>query len=149
MDVPTGTWLSQLILAHLDPLAAQAVTTAQAQVPWYREIGRDRLHTVFKAAYATLATIFPANDLTPMRQYMEQVIAERLQQGAPAEGLIHVATILEAGVLALIDQEREAAPQHTVAATRQMQVATKNLLLIISGINLRVLSKLPSLPPHS
>ena len=44
MESAYGPWLADLILSNLDSLARTAVTTARAQVPWYRGLPPDQLH---------------------------------------------------------------------------------------------------------
>ena len=147
MDLSTGNWLATLILNNADHLARMAVMTARAQVPWYRSIDPDRLQVLFVRAYQALALSFSTGGIAPMRSYIEQVIPQRLQDGAPAEGLIQVATLLEAGVQQLIARERAADPAQVSGAERQLSTVVKSMRLVISGINLRLLNKLPDLPP--
>ena len=147
MDLSTGNWLAALISTNADHLARLAVMTARAQVPWYRSIDPDRLQVLFVRAYQALAQTFSSGELTPLRSYIDQVIPQRLRDGAPAEGLIQVATLLEAGVQQLIAQERATDPVRATAAERQLSTVVKSMRLLISGINLRLLNKLPDLPP--
>ena len=81
-----------------------------------------------------------------MRAHMEQAITERLRQGAPVEGILQLSTLLEAGITDLIHRETQADPVRVASAERLLVMTSKNLRLIISGINLRLLSKLP--PVH-
>jgi hypothetical protein len=97
-------------------------------------------------SYTMLAQTLLTGDITPMRTHMEQAITERLSQGAPVEGILQLSTLLEAGVRDLILRETTADPTRVAAAERLLVMTSKNLRLIISGINLRLLSKLP--PVH-
>ncbi|HMA33042.1 MAG TPA: hypothetical protein VKY74_01075 [Chloroflexia bacterium] len=147
MENPTGIWLSELILTHADRLALQAVVAACAQVPWYRQFPPDVLQGTFVSTYQTLAQVFPTLDITPMRVYMDRVIVERIRAGAPAESLMAVASLLESGVHALIDQQPAPGAARAAEAHRLTLAITKNLRLILSGINLRLLTDQSGLAP--
>ena len=141
MENATGEWLAALILDHLDLLAAAATATALAQVPWYQTFPPAAVREMFRQSYRALAQVFPTHDITPMRRYVEEVITERLRSGAPAEGLIAVATILEDEVHRLIERESRDDPRRAADAARQLMAVTKNMRMIMSGINLRLLTE--------
>jgi hypothetical protein len=146
METLAGAWLSDLIRSNLTSLAVNATTVARAQVPWYRNVPPEQLRGMLATSYTMLAQTLLSGDITPMRTHMEQVITERLSQGAPVEGILHLSTLLEAGVTDLIHRDPQVDPARVAAAERLLVMTSKNLRLIISGINLRLLSKLP--PVH-
>jgi hypothetical protein len=146
METLAGAWLSDLIRSNLISLAVNATTVARAQVPWYRNVPPEQLQGLLATSYTMLAQTLLTGDITPMRAYMERAITERLSQGAPVEGILQLSTLLEAGVRDLILRETTADPTRVAAAERLLVMTSKNLRLIISGINLRLLSKLP--PVH-
>lgn len=146
METLAGAWLSDLIRANLIGLVDYAVTVARAQVPWYRDVPPEQLEGMFTVSYRMLAQTLLTGDINPMRAHMEQVITERLRQGAPVEGILQLSTLLEVGVRDLMERQVGAEPARVAGAERLLVTTSKNLRLIISGINLRLLSKLP--PVH-
>ena len=146
METLAGAWLSDLIRANLPSLVAYATTVARAQVPWYRNLPPEQLEVMFTTTYRMLAQTLLTGDIGPMRGHMEQAITERLLQGAPVEGILQLATLLEVGVHDLMARQVGADPDRVAGAERLLVMTSKNLRLIISGINLRLLSKLP--PVH-
>jgi len=149
MENATGEWLAALILDHLDLLAAEATATALAQVPWYQTFPPAAVREMFRESYRALAQVFPTHDITPMRNYVEEVITERLRSGAPAEGLIAVATILEDEIHRLIERDSRDNPRRGADAARQLMAVTKNMRMIMSGINLRLLTERAPEPRRS
>jgi len=147
METLAGAWLSDLIRANLPGLTDYAVTVARAQVPWYRTVPPEQLQGMFATTFRMLAQTLLTGDIAPMRGHMEQAITERLSQGAPVEGILQLSTLLEAGIRDLIRQQQGADPQRVAGAERLLVMTCKNLRLIISGINLRLLSSLP--PVHN
>lgn len=139
MAKTVGLWLSELILAHLDTLAAEAVAMAQAQVPWYSTLPAPAVHTVFVNTFQALAATCAAEDVGPMRTYVERVVVDRLNNGAPAEGLIALATLLEGTIHRLINRDGSGDPLRAAQASRQLMAYTKSLRMLMSGINLRLL----------
>ena len=141
MSKVVGSWLSDLILAHLDSLANEAVAIAQAQVPWYSTLPTPAVHRIFVTTYQMLAATCAADDVLPMQIYVERVIEDRISSGAPAEGLIALATLLEGTIHRLINRESTADPLRAAQASRQLMSYTKSLRMLMSGINLRLLIK--------
>ncbi len=139
MSKATGLWLSELILAHLEPLASEAVAIAQAQVPWYQELPVPAVQAIFATTYRILAETCASDDITPMQTYVDRVITDRIHSGVPAEGLIAVATLLEGTIHRLINRESTADPLWAAQASRQLMGHTKNLRLLMRGISLRLL----------
>ncbi|MDQ2809461.1 MAG: hypothetical protein M3Z04_21510 [Chloroflexota bacterium] len=139
MSKAVGLWLSDLILAHLDTLASEAVAIAQAQVPWYSTLPAPAVQAVFVTTYQMLAATCAADDVLPMQTYVERVIMDRINNGAPAEGLIALATLLEGTIHRLINREGSADPLRAAHASRRLMDYTKSLRLLMSGINLRLL----------
>jgi hypothetical protein len=147
METLAGAWLSDLIRANLSSLTEYATTVARAQVPWYRSVPPEQLQGMFATTYQILAQTLLSGDIAPMRGHMEQAITERLRQGAPVEDILQLSTLLEAGVADLIRHQPGADPQRVAGAERLLVMTSKNMRLIISGINLRLLSRLPPVPP--
>ncbi len=143
METLSGAWLSDLIRSNLTSLTTYAVTVARAQVPWYRTVPPEQLEVMFTTSYRVLAQTLLTGDISPMRGHMEQAITERLRQGAPVEGILQLSTLLEVGVRDMMARQAGADPDRIAGAERLLVMTSKNLRLIISGINLRLLSKLP------
>jgi hypothetical protein len=131
--------LAQLILANHGALTERAVEQARAQVPWHRTLAPGPLHRMFTQDYRALAEMLESNDTAALRAYVIQTGEQRIQMGAPAESLIAGATLIEENVRWLIDRELAADPAVAREATRRVQIATKNIRMILSGINLRLL----------
>lgn len=129
--------LPQLILNHCSQLTCRTAEQARAQVPWYRSLPPDTLDRMVSEDYQRLAQTLQSNDLYALRTYIEQTGQERLQMGAPAESLIAVATLMEANVRRLIDTEWAIYPLLAHDATRRMQATTRNIGMILRGLNLR------------
>jgi hypothetical protein len=135
-----GHWVSELIKANLDELATEAVTLAQAQVTLYSRLSTEVVKDMFTTTYRALADTLDSGSIEPMRAHMEVVIPSRIQSGASAESLIALATLLEGTVHRLILREQ---PDPLVAAeaSRSLMAQTKNARLILTGINLRLLTQ--------
>lgn len=146
METLAGAWLADLIRSNLFSLSESAMTVARAQVPWYHNVPPEQLQTMFSTTYWMLGQTLLTGDISPMRGHMEQAITERLRQGAPVEGILQLSTLLEAGVIELIHHQQGVEPLRVASAERLLVMTSKNLRLIISGINLRLLSRLP--PVH-
>ncbi len=138
MSKAGGLWLSDLILTHLDSLATEAVAIAQAQVPWYQTLPMSVALEIFVNTYRALAETCAADDVEPMRTYVSQVIEDRIRGGAPAEGLIALATLLEGTIHRLINRESSADPLWAAQVSRQLMGQTKSIRMLMSGINLRL-----------
>src|SRR4051794_37699824 len=134
-EAPT---LAQLIRTHSTQLTRRAVEQARAQVPWYRTLPPDAVQQMFAQDYQALAQALQSNDVAPLRAYVEQMGEERIHSGASAESMIAVATLIEESVRWLIDQELATYPAEARDATRRVQTLTKNIRMILSGINLRL-----------
>ncbi len=139
-------WAARLIDSHRDALTERALDLARAQIPWYHSQSPDTLRRMFSDDYRALAQVLRTNDTAALRTHIEQVATECIHRGAPAAGLIAMASLLEESVRALI--EREAAnPAVAAEATRRVQVITKNISMILSGVNLRLLTQSQQPPP--
>lgn len=121
MDPPIGIWLSDLILRHLDELAAGLTDDARRQIAPYRTMEREVVHTLFVALYRVVAQSFAQEDVTPLRTYLEHVVAGRMRDGASGAGLIQLAGKSQARVLALIERETAADPARRAAAVPVFQ----------------------------
>ncbi|HMA34538.1 MAG TPA: hypothetical protein VKY74_08655 [Chloroflexia bacterium] len=137
---------AELVVAHLESLVARTLPAACSQVPWYRSLPAAVLQEMFRHDYEALAAMLASNDMAALRAYVEQTGIERIGKGASAPALIAAAALLENEVSQLIAVEM--APDHAsaIAATRRVQLITKNVRMILSGINLRLLTQ-PAAPP--
>ena len=136
-------WLADLILAHLSQLTAQATAHARAQVPWYQAQPEARIHNLLAGDYRALAVALRANDIPGLRVHVERVTQDCIRSGAPAIELIQVAELVEAEVRILIEADLTENSALAADAMRRMQTLTKNIRMIISAINLRLLTNLP------
>ena len=132
--------LTQLILQHCAQLTNRTGEQACAQVPWFRTLAPDALERMFTEDYQQLARMLQTNDVGMLRTYIEQAGQARLQMGAPAESLIAAAALMEENLRRLIDAELVAYPPAAKDATRRVQMATRNVRMILSGLNLRRLT---------
>jgi hypothetical protein len=130
--------LAQLMFTHDALLIHRTVEQAQAQVPWYRTLAPDTLHRMFVRDYQALVQALQSNDSSTLRTYVEQMGEERIVMGATAENLIASVTLIEESVRWLIDRELAPYPVAARDATRRVQTITKNIRMILSGINLRM-----------
>lgn len=144
MDTSTNTWLTELVQTNLDILAARAADAARARVSWYRNIPPERLHTMFATTYGVLAEVFPADNLTPLRLYMDAVITERIRSGATALDLLDVIAIIESELIRLIDAQTDVPAARRLEASRQTTTIIRNMRMILSSINLRLLTQAPA-----
>jgi hypothetical protein len=137
-----------LITTHLDSLVARTLQIAVAQVPWYHNFAEAELAQMFRRDYQALAEVLGNNNMAALRTYVEQTGMARIAQGASAPELITIATLLEAGVSHLIATEMGTASTQAAEATRRVQMVIKNMRMILSGINLRLLTHVNSSPPR-
>ena len=133
-----GLTLAQLIRTQSAVLIEHTVEQACAQVPWYRTLPPEALHRMFNQDYQALARVLESNDTAALRVYVVETGEQRLQTGAPAESLIAVATLIEENVRRLVDRELAGDPTAAHDATRRVQIVTRNIRMILSGINLRM-----------
>src|SRR5690348_9190273 len=148
MNLPNkeGLMLAQLIRTQSAGLIERTVEQACAQVPWYRTLAPDAIQRMFTQDYQALAQVLESNDNAALRVYVVETGEQRLETGAPAESLIAVATLIEENVRRLIDRELASDPTAIHDATRRVQIVTKNIRMILSGINLRRLVNAPRQP---
>lgn len=130
--------LAQLMLTHSALLIHRTVEQARAQVPWYRTLPPETLQRMFARDYQALAQALQSSDITVLRAYVEQMGEERILMGATAESIIAVMTLIEESMRWLIDRELAAYPTEARDATRRVQTITKNIRMILSGLNLRL-----------
>jgi hypothetical protein len=144
-----GATLAELIRSHNDALTERTVEQACAQIPWYRTLSAGAIRRMFKQDYQALAQMLESNDTATLRAYVNQTGEQRIKLGAPAESLIAVATLIEENVRRLIDRELKADPALARDATRRVQIITKNIRMILSGINLRLIVDAHPPPPSA
>ena len=147
METPIGTWLSQLVLAHLDELAREMGTEARRTMPIYRAMEPEVVHPLFVALYQVLAQSFAVGDIAPLRAYLERVTADRIRDGASADGFIKLAELSQQGIVRLIRQELPQDPERAADAIRMAQNVNNNARLMLSEINLRLLNRRPGTRP--
>ncbi|HET7080165.1 MAG TPA: hypothetical protein VFM49_22255 [Chloroflexia bacterium] len=141
METPIGTWLSQLVLTHLDELAQEMATEARRTMPIYRAMEPEVVHPLFAALYQVLAQSFAVGDTAPLRAYLERVTADRMRDGASADGFIKLAELSQQGLLRLIRQELPQDPERAADAIRIAQNMNNNARLMLSEINLRLINR--------
>jgi hypothetical protein len=141
METPIGTWLSQLVLTHLDELAQEMATEARRTMPIYRAMDPEVVHPLFVALYQVLAQSFAVGDTAPLRAYLERVTADRIRDGASADGFIKLAELSHQGLTRLIRQELPQDPERAADAIRIAQNMNNNARLILSEINLRLINR--------
>jgi hypothetical protein len=141
METPIGTWLSQLVLTHLDELAQEMATEARRMMPIYRAMDPEVVHPLFVALYQVLARSFAVGDIAPMRSYLERVTADRMRDGASADGFIKLAALSQQGITRLIQKESAPDPERAADAIRMAQAVNNNARLILSEINLRLINR--------
>jgi hypothetical protein len=141
METPIGTWLSQLVLTHVDALAEEMATEARRTMPIYRAMDPEVVHPLFVALYQVLAQSFAMGDTAPLRAYLERVTADRIRDGASADGFIKLAELSHQGLTRLIQQELPQNPERAADAVRIAQNMNNNARLILSEINLRLINR--------
>ena len=141
METPIGAWLSQLVLTHLDELAQEMATEARRTMPIYRAMDPEVVHPLFAALYQVLAQSFAVGDIGPLRFYLERVTAERMRDGASADGFIKLAELSHHGLVRLIRQELAQDPERAAEAMRVAQNVNNNARLMLSEINLRLINR--------
>ena len=141
METPIGTWLSQLVLAHLDELAQEMAAEARRTMPMYRAMDPEVVQPLFVALYQVLAQSFAVGDIAPLRSYLERVTADRIRDGASADGFIKLAGLSQQGITRLIQQELAQNPECAADAIRMAQTVNNNARLILSEINLRLINR--------
>jgi hypothetical protein len=141
METPIGTWLSQLVLTHLDELAQEMATEARRTMPIYWAMEPQVVHPLFAALYQVLAQSFAVGDTAPLRAYLERVTADRMRDGASADGFIKLAELSQQGLLRLIRQELPQDPERAADAIRIAQNMNNNARLMLSEINLRLINR--------
>ena len=145
--VPIGSWLAQLIQAHLEELAAGLGDAARQQIPLYRALDPALVQLLFTAFYQVLAQTFALNDIMPMRRYLENVTSDRIRDGASAAAFIQLAAIGATQLNLLLAQAAPDDPHLIREATRHLQSVNTQVRLILSEINLHLATHVPPTSP--
>jgi len=116
-------------------------TEARRTMPMYRAMDPGVVHPLFVALYQVLAQSFALGDIAPLRAYLERVTADRIRDGASADGFIKLAGLSQQGIARLIQQESAQDPARAADALRTAQTMNNNARLILSEINLRLINR--------
>jgi hypothetical protein len=130
-----------LIEAHLDHLLDQTGLRAIAQVPWYHQLPQGAQANMFRQDYQAVVRMLLTDDMVALRTFLDETVPPRLSQGAPATGLITAASLMETEIGQLVVAELGDDPARAAETMRRVAVVIKNMRMIISGINLRLLTQ--------
>jgi hypothetical protein len=131
--------VAELIEAHLDQLLEQTGLHVADQVPWYHDLPQLSQNALFRQDYQALIRMLLTDDIAALRTYLDQAIPARLNRGAPATGLITAAGLMEIELGQLVAAEMADDPARAADTMRRVASVIKNMRMIISGINLRLL----------
>lgn len=147
MDTPARAWLADLVLHNIDALADELATVARQRFPLYAALPPEQVLPLFVALYQVVAQSLAQADIAPLRTYFEQVTARRIRAGASADGFIQLAAISQEALDRLIARESADNPERAAAARHAYSTIITNTRLILSEINLRLLTHPPEAPP--
>src|SRR4051812_20017740 len=88
-----GPELAALVRAHLEDLATHLAEAARRQIPMYRNMDDATAKMLFTALYQVLAETFAADDVGPMRIYLQRVTGDRIRDGVQAAAFIRLAEL--------------------------------------------------------
>jgi hypothetical protein len=148
VDDPTRTWLANLLLAHIDELATRLADASRRDIPLYAAMDPAVVHQLYVQLYRVIAQSFAEASITPMRTHLTQVTATRMRDGAAAVAIIMLAAISRDEMQRFIDREAAGDPVRAAEATRLATTLNNNVRLIMSEINLRLLSENPPPKPR-
>src|SRR5690242_13318438 len=138
-----GPWLANLVMDHADDLSAHLAATVQRQIPFYATWERERINQAINLFCQSLAQVFATGDMAPVRVYLERLVGARLGQRTAGTDYIWLLDRLEESMRALI--ERQAGdPRRLNEAHRLVRSTSRNARLIISEINLQLLTRASS-----
>ena len=141
MDEAEGrSQVAEQIERQGEMLVAWAAARANAQIPFYCELPSTAVEQMFRDDFQAIAAVLDAPDLVQLRSYVEASTTQRIVAGAPATVLIAGATLLEDGVRYLIESDSDLDTVAPTEAMRRVQMVVKNMRMIVSGINLRLLT---------
>jgi hypothetical protein len=140
MSTATGPWLAALIQAHIEDLAEALGEAARRDIPFYQAIPPQQVQHLFRALYQAVAATVEAGDLLPMRTHLEQITAARIRAGVAASSYIALVPLSQANLLALIERDGSSDRALKADAIRVVQSIHTNARLMLSEINLRLLS---------
>lgn len=134
---PTDLLLAQ-IQAERPALVSQTTERLRVEVPWFQRLPAAIITGWIEEDIAALNQLLTAPDGRAARQQVTAIGSARIRAGAPATDLIAAASILAEEVQALILRAFDD-PSTAGAASRRLQSATKNIRMILSGVNLQML----------
>jgi hypothetical protein len=138
MDKPPDPGAAPLP-ASLEPLVTRTVARLRSQVRWYQTLDPPVLQEMVRQDYQALGEALATNDMVVFRRYVEQSGEARLRAGAPAASLIAGISLLEEEVL-FFWAFGGTDPAGQGESTRQLQSILRNMRMILSGVNLRLLT---------
>jgi hypothetical protein len=139
-----GPWIAALIEANLDALAVEAAAEGCERIPFYRTLPRGELEQGFRYSWQMQASAFYGDPL-PLRNHMRAIVTARVESGATIADMMDASDLMRDLLVARI--HAALAPRPTHEAVRQVEALHKTLRMLISGINLQLLTMARSAPP--
>jgi hypothetical protein len=130
--------LVEHIHAERAALVAQTTQRLRAEVPWFQRLPVEGVRVLVEEDIGTLDHLLTMPDARTARNLVAEAGLLRLRSGAPATDLIAAASLLGEEIEALILQAFTD-PVAANAASRRLQSATRNIRMILSGVNLQML----------
>ncbi|HMA36472.1 MAG TPA: hypothetical protein VKY74_18590 [Chloroflexia bacterium] len=134
MDLPQAIWLADLMLAHVDLLAAELTTAARGKMAVYRSMEPAVVQAIFVVFYRVLAHALAAGDVTPLQTYLGRVVGDRLRDGATLAGFMYLVTSAQTSVRTLINREYAADPVLLATLLPQLPTLFEDLRQVIRDI---------------
>lgn len=139
MQTPAGIWCAALIRDHLPALVDDMLQWARADNP--REFPPDRAtdHEQFTRFYSVLAQTLDTSDTQIARAIYERMAEERLRTKVPATAIIR---LVDHGneVLSQMIAAQQPDPALAAEATRQMRAVLATCRMILSKVNIQLLT---------
>ncbi len=139
----TGPWIAALIETNLDRLAAEAATEGRVRIPFYRTLPLASLQDGFRTSWQMQAAAFGGNH-APLRAHMLAIVTARVESGASIIDMLDAADLMRDLLTACVHATTDAGsgPHHEVI--RQVEALHKTLRMLISAINLQLLTSTPT-----
>jgi hypothetical protein len=134
-----GPWIAALIEANLDALAVEAAAEGCRRIPFYRTLPRAELEQGYRTSWQMQATAFNG-DLAPLRNHMRAIVTARVESGATVGDMMDAADLMRDVLIARIRATPAPAATPIHEAIRQVEALHTTLRMLISGINLQLLT---------
>jgi hypothetical protein len=135
MEAVPNAWLAALIQSHLDGLALRIATEARRQMPLYRAMDPDLVHSLFLAVYQMLVQTFTSGDLGLVRTFLERIAGDRMRSGASLAGMLALTALFETDTHRLIADHADGHAEQAALAEHQLTIVTTEMRRVFAEID--------------